>query len=180
MRHAPCAPGHSQAIDDETGQPEPGSCGDLLVAAWVEPAAEKGEGQQQDRRGAAGGRGACGGFASTGTRLRDTYGTRTRVRPCCRAHGAAPHHLRFCTVCLYLAALTLGPLPPSLSLLPSSCSSARRQRGALHAVAAGRRHRRGRAGGGHQQPVSPLRHQEYAAGGRSGRESRVLEGGETV
>eukprot|EP00198_Chlamydomonas_reinhardtii_P009851 XP_001699188.1 predicted protein [Chlamydomonas reinhardtii] len=31
-----------QAIDDETGQPEPGSCGDLLVAAWVEPAAEKG------------------------------------------------------------------------------------------------------------------------------------------
>ncbi|PNH03275.1 hypothetical protein TSOC_010674 [Tetrabaena socialis] len=26
-----------QAIDDDTGQPEPGSCGELVVAAWVEP-----------------------------------------------------------------------------------------------------------------------------------------------
>ncbi|KAG2489818.1 hypothetical protein HYH03_011767 [Edaphochlamys debaryana] len=29
-----------QAIDDATGQPEPGSCGELLVSAWAEAAAE--------------------------------------------------------------------------------------------------------------------------------------------
>ncbi len=33
-RHVPYVP--TQAIDEDTGHPEPGSCGELVVAAWTE------------------------------------------------------------------------------------------------------------------------------------------------